>query len=181
VKLYLVRHGQTDSNVKGQLTGLNDTPLNNLGIRQAEELVPSLPGGIQAIYCSPLLRVNQTAEILNRELNLPLHLTRALNERDFGSLTEKSWDEVGEDLRKIDREQKYDYRPYGGESVEDVHGRLRSFINELKTGSPYEKIIVVTSSGVIRALYYLRDGYLPANTEELTNRFRNGSVHEFTI
>ena len=181
MKLYLVRHGQTDSNVKVQLTGLNDAPLNDLGIKQAKAVVPLLPEGIQAIYCSPLIRTQQTAEILNRKLGLPLHLTPLLNERDFGSLTEKSWDEVGEDLRRIDREQRFDYRPYGGEAVEDVHGRLRSFIADLKTEKPYEKVLVVTSSGVIRALYYLRDGYLPANTEELRNRFSNASVHEYII
>lgn len=182
MKLYLIRHGQTDFNVEGRATGLSEVELNDTGIAQAEDLVSALPADAQAIHCSDLPRTKQTAEIINRKLSLPLFLTPLLNERDFGTLTGKSWDEIGEEIQRMDREMKYDYRPYGGESVDDVTKRIESYIAGLKSGSqPDQNIIVVTTSGIIRLWYYLTNHYLPENTEELKRKFNNGSVHEFII
>lgn len=182
MKLYLIRHGETDFNLEGRATGLSDVPLNKTGIQQVEAIVPMLPVEAEAIYCSDLTRTKQTAEILNSKLNLPLYFSPLLNERDFGALSGKSWNEIGEDMKTIDREMKYDYRPYAGESVEDVTKRIEDFIVSLKSGSqPYQNIIVVTSSGVIRLWYYLINHYLPKNTQELKREFTNGSIHEFII
>jgi broad specificity phosphatase PhoE len=181
VLLYLIRHGETDFNVEGRASGLSDIPLNSVGVAQAEVLVPHLPSDAQAMYCSALVRTQQTADILNRKLNLPLNITPELNERDFGSLTGKSWDEIGEEIRKLDRDQKYDYHPYGGESVEDVHKRLLLFIAQIKADKAYDKVIIVATSGIIRSLSYLYEGYTPPNTVELKKRFGNSSVHKFEV
>ncbi len=64
-KLYIVRHGQTDWNVKKLLQGATDIELNGEGIKQAEELSKKLDlDKIDICFCSPLKRTRQTANIL---------------------------------------------------------------------------------------------------------------------
>ncbi len=105
----------------------------------------------------------------------PLIIREELNERDFGSLAGKTWDELpdGQELRRIDREQRYDYHPYGGESVEDVTERVRRFLAETKR-SPYSKILVVSSVGILRVLYKIL-------LNEEIHEIANASVHRFEI
>ena len=64
MKLYLARHGQTDWNLEHKAQGQVDIPLNDTGIKQAEELKDKLKSyDFDICYCSPLKRAIQTAEI----------------------------------------------------------------------------------------------------------------------
>ena len=81
----LVRHGETDWNVLGKLQGRTDIPLNESGILQAEEcseFLKSLQWDV--IITSPLKRAKQTAEIINKNLNLSLIEMKDFLERDYG-------------------------------------------------------------------------------------------------
>lgn len=82
---HFVRHGETEWNRLGRLQGRSDIPLNAHGEAQAAFLRPQLkPYGFRSIAASPLLRARRTAEILNAELDLPIHFIDALMEIDVG-------------------------------------------------------------------------------------------------
>lgn len=172
--LYLVRHGETDINAQKRACGRLDPSLNELGIHQSVEMIKLIPKEIDIIYRSSLVRTQQTAEILNKESGLLIRVVDELTERDFGSLSGKLWDEWDPVIRQLDKDQKYDYRPYGGESVEDVKVRLLYLIDQLKSDTQYRRPLLVTSGGIIRFLYYLL-GNNPLH------HIPNGSVHKFEI
>ena len=64
-RVYLVRHGQTESSAKHAYSGQADIPLTELGRRQAREAGEQLRGaGVDRIYTSPLVRAADTAEAI---------------------------------------------------------------------------------------------------------------------
>ena len=172
MKLYFVRHGQTQFNKDGLITGQIDEPLIEEGIQEAEATAEEMDTNYTEIYSSDLLRCRQTAEILNRKLNLEIKYDKRLRERHFGSIAGKKFedtDPTGE-LRKRDLSCMYDYRQYGGESVEDVKNRIFSFINEVKAKEG--KILIVTHGGVVRLLHNI------VNNQK-HDHIKNSSIHEF--
>lgn len=174
--LHFVRHGQTDFNISHRLQGVAiDEPLNETGIHEMKDLLPSLPKNFEVIFSSPLKRVLMSADIIAEAAGRPVVIKTEISERDFGSLAGKTWDEIpgGKDLRAIDRENKYDYRPYGGESVEDVEKRITKFFEEAK-GLGHTHALVVSSMGIIRLIYKLLKG------EHVTD-IQNASVHTFEV
>ena len=170
MKIYFVRHGQTVSNKKRTLH--IDGPLTNDGIKQAKKTSFEISPGFSEIYCSDFIRCKQTAKIINQKLNLSIKYDARLRERYLGSLVGKSWNEIGSDLKEIDKNQKYDYRPFGGESVEDVRKRLFACIDDMRRNKKDGKILVVTHGGIIRLLYNLLNG-------EVHEEIHNNSIHEF--
>ena len=67
MKLYVVRHGQTDLNIQKRMQGRHGLPLNAVGLAQAEELGRELAGvRFDAVYSSPQERAVQTAHIASR-------------------------------------------------------------------------------------------------------------------
>ena len=153
--LFLVRHGQTDSNKVRQVQGHTDTPLNALGRDQATALGKYLDGrGVRfsAAVTSPLSRADETARlVLAPQPSAPELLRDArLMERNFGVFEGKSFAELAED-RGVDRGALYDETPDGGESLETVQrralGAFEAFAAE-KSGN----ILMVAHGGVIGAL-----------------------------
>lgn len=175
MKMYFVRHGETGANKQGSFTDHNEnslTALTNEGIEQASKISLEIRSDFSEIYSSDLIRCKQTAEIINEKLKLPIIYDTRLRERNFGSLQGKTWKEVGQDLRELDKNQKYDYRSFGGESVDDVKNRIMSFIEEIKNTKPKRKILVVTSSGIIRLLHNILNNVVQ-------EKIHNSSIHEF--
>lgn len=73
MKIYFVRHGQTEWNLKKRIQGRADKPLNEQGKQQAIETRQNLISkDIDLIICSPLLRAVETAEIINKDRNIPI-------------------------------------------------------------------------------------------------------------
>jgi probable phosphoglycerate mutase len=84
IPFYFLRHGETDWNRRRVMQGHTDIALNELGIRQAQEIAPivaTLP--IKTIVASPLVRARRTAEIVNVN-NVPMVIIDDLMECGFG-------------------------------------------------------------------------------------------------
>ena len=65
MKLYVVRHGETNSNLAGIVSGRSDEKLNENGIKQAQEINLKIADQkFAAVYVSPMARTIQTAEII---------------------------------------------------------------------------------------------------------------------
>lgn len=176
MKFYVIRHGETEFNYSDRLTGQTDIPISEEGVRQIKAVAQDIPKDIVAIYSSDLLRTKQTVEILNRNFNLPVLYDSRLRERSFGSLEGKAWTDFDVDgsIRAKDVSQKYDYRPYGGESIEDVRKRVLDCLKDIFAKEDGSPVLIVGHGGVIRLLHHLHNN-------EVHELVHNGSIHEFNI
>ena len=136
MRLYFVRHGQSEANVQRVISNRSlPYPLTELGRQQAEALAQSLADvPIAAIYSSPILRAAQTAEIVAAAKGLPIEFVDALREPDCGIMEgrgdEAAWaehDRVTSDWL----DGKFDNRIAGGESYNDLRARFVPFIDHL--------------------------------------------------
>ena len=85
MKIYLIRHGETDWNLQGRLQGREDIPLNQTGILQAEACGEALRAvRLDSIHTSPLMRAEETAEIIAAWQQCPVIVNSELIERDYG-------------------------------------------------------------------------------------------------
>ncbi|MFZ2253359.1 MAG: histidine phosphatase family protein [Minisyncoccia bacterium] len=202
MKLFLVRHGETDANrvlghsVEGPMHNEpvifksgDDTniPLNIVGRGQAEHAGGELPGVIDELYASPLLRVKETAEIIAGTKNIDpknIQFRAELIEYHQGSLegltASEQKERMGVDSRGSGLLCNYNYTPWGGDNWETIYSRLSSFFDELKKHGHDKNIVCITSGGVIRMAYkiFLKDKS-PSITKHIM--IKNGSIHEFVI
>lgn len=176
MKITFVRHGETDWNASGRTTGRLDVPLNAEGKRQADAIAAELLPVYDCLYSSKLARARETAEVISAKLRLPITFYEHIYERDFGSLAGKTWNEitdiVGPDARAADREQRYDYRPFGGESAADVRARILRFIEEVKE-SGCRNPLIVAHGGVMRMMHRIHGREV--------GHIDNASAHEFEL
>jgi broad specificity phosphatase PhoE len=93
--VYLARHGQTDYNLKGRFQGHLPVPLDETGLEQAAELAERARAhAFRALWCSPLLRARQTADILARAIGLEPREDERLVETDAGDWTDLTFEQV---------------------------------------------------------------------------------------
>jgi alpha-ribazole phosphatase len=179
MELIFVRHGETQHNKLHQLMGQRiDDPLDEEGLHQAEALIKKLPKNTEAIFCSPLKRARQTAEIISKHLNVPVEISDYLKERDFGILSGKTWEEINaltdRDLHAIDEALHYDYGAFGGESIAHVKARLLKFLDMVRHKRKLKRVIVVTHFGLIMIM----DSLFPGKDHESLG---NVAVHKYKI
>ncbi len=154
-KLYLIRHGQTDSNNSKQLQGRMDYPLNAKGIQQSYALAAYLrPVHLDAIYCSSMLRARMTAAPLAMDHNLPYRCTDLLQEMSFGKWEGLPLDEIN---RRWPEEMKLfltrpgDWQSPGGESFAQAVERGRQALDYIFAQEGHDKdIAIVSHGGIIR-------------------------------
>ncbi len=176
MKLYCVRHGQTDFNKNRILQGKSiDEPLNESGVAEMQEVLSKLPTDFEVIYSSSHKRVLSSAEMISAYSGKQIIFSPDIEEKDFGSLAGKYWPdfENGEMLHQLDRQQQFDYRPYGGESVDDVTARINAFLEMVKN-SGHQAVLAVTSLGILRLLYKIVE-------HKVVLDIKNASVHTFNI
>ncbi len=153
--LYLIRHGRSLWNAEGRIQGQADSPLDDLGRKQAHALAARLRfESIQVVYSSPLLRARETAEILCAARGWPLKVDGRLMERHAGDWTGLSGSEV-EACKAAD--PAYNWRvlgPPGGESAAALTARLAEVVGEIVSAHADQKVAVVGHGGALNA--YLR-------------------------
>ncbi|HQT77121.1 MAG: histidine phosphatase family protein [Rhodospirillales bacterium 20-64-7] len=85
IAFWFLRHGETDWNAQGLSQGNVDIPLNETGLAQARSAALLLRNrGVTSILSSPLSRAKDTADIVARELGLPVDVDEGLREVSFG-------------------------------------------------------------------------------------------------
>ena len=139
--ILLIRHGQSEWNKLNLFTGFKNVDLSEQGVEEAikaSENFKELGIKFDLVYTSVLSRAQKTSEIILKELGQQEDLKKkskiiehiALNERDYGDLTgldkKETADKYGdEQVHKWRR--GYSDRPPGGESLEDVVSRVKSY------------------------------------------------------
>ncbi len=177
--LTLLRHGTTEMNKLGKTNGQTmDDHLSFEGREQIECLTKTLARDFDLMISSDLARTRETSEIINQELHLPVEFMSELREIHLGSLTGLTWEEInqkcGDNTMKDYFAQEYDFRPFGGESVDEVKARVFAYFDEIKEKHFNKKILVVTHGGVLRMLHYFLKG-------ETLGVIDNATVHEFEV
>ena len=159
MNLYVVRHGQTEANVKHLFNGINEGDLTSIGVKQAEELLPAIESiNIDCIFCSPLTRALHTASILNVN-NKPIYKDKRIIERDCGEYTLKPVDLIQDKSVLYDLDDNT-YKEF--ESFSSIIKRVKSFISELKEKYENENILIVTHGDIILGI----QEYLNKKTDE---------------
>lgn len=162
MNIYVVRHGQTEENLKGTYYGALDCGLTELGVSQAKVLGESLKNiKFDKVYCSDLKRANETLNHINAVEEVVID--ERLRERNFGVFEGKTFKEIEEEFAKEctawNADWK-DFRPCGGESFRDSYLRVEDFMENLKEEMG-ENILVCTHGGIVRAMYvYILGGNL---------------------
>lgn len=176
--LTLVRHGQTNWNLERRIQGSTDIPLNEAGRDDARGAADILAGTTHhAIYASPLVRAQQTAEIISEALGLGTpDISPDMREREFGQAEGMLVTEF------LDQYDGWQGDVPGAESLATVRDRALGALDVIardasrRSAPVAESVIVVTHGGVIRALLdHVSGGTLPREGQLL----RNGSVHRF--
>lgn len=177
MKLFLIRHGQTDWNLKGKIQGSCDIELNDIGIKQAEELSNKiLEEGYKfsKIYSSLQRRAAKTAEILSHATNIDYILIKGLEEMNLGKWEGLSWTEVKEkypiEYGKWYINRKYTKTPMG-ESYQDLLERVLPVMHKIINENS-EDVLIVTHSAVIMSIQC----YLTNTPFEEMVKFRTGNT-----
>ncbi len=156
VKLFIVRHAESEWNPIGRYQGLLDPGLSERGLRQAELLGRALERErIDAIYSSPLRRTYQTAEEVAKRHRLEVIEDRRIIEIDHGvwsgMLVEEVQEKFPEDFKRwIEEPHKVKFKE--GESLEDVFKRVKDFVEFLRKNHWGQTVAVVSHTVPIRAM-----------------------------
>jgi broad specificity phosphatase PhoE len=155
----LIRHGKTQWNLEKRIQGSNDTNLCSEGIEQVEKWGKILNNAEKwdRIVVSGLCRTWETAEIINKELNLPIEKYTRLNEQDWGVWNGKTYqDLILEQPKELERQMTSGWRfcPPGGEDRLSLWNRSVRVFNDMAVRWPGQKILVISHGGVIRTLIY---------------------------
>lgn len=155
MRLYLIRHGETDHNARRLALGRQDVPLNERGRSQARALAEAFRGreGIVAVYASPLQRAVDTATPLAGVLGLDVRIDERLIEMDIGEVEDQTFDEVRERYPDFVRRWLSDEAPDvpmpGGESLRQVQARAWAAIDEIRAAHADDAVAVVTHNFVV--------------------------------
>ncbi|MEG0249709.1 MAG: histidine phosphatase family protein [Peptostreptococcus sp.] len=153
---YLVRHGQTVWNTLGQTQGHGNSPLTELGEKQASELAEALKSyPIDTIYCSDLGRAVQTAEIVGEKLDIEVRPTNLLREMGFGiweGMPLKKIEKIYPDTFRMWREEPDKVHIPEGEALSVVKDRTEELIKTLNDKYDNRHILLVSHSVTVRVM-----------------------------
>jgi broad specificity phosphatase PhoE len=157
-RIYLARHGQTAYNAEGRFQGQGPVPLDETGRAQAAALAEqAVAYEFAALWCSPLLRARETADLVARRIGLTPREDARLMETDAGEWTDRSFVEVLEEdpegfARFKDGDPTFAFP--GGESFAQQAVRVAAAFHDIKRAEA--PALVVCHGGVIRIALFQR-------------------------
>lgn len=179
--LYIVRHGETEWNVKGITQGQTNSSLTENGKKQALDTASELKDiKFDAIFSSDLTRAQDTAQIIKLNRDIVIQSSELLRERSFGSFEGKHGDEFREILKEkiLERErlsegESWSFRLTDDiETDEEIVNRFLLKLREISLAYPNKIVLVVSHGGPIR-MFLVKVGY--ATKKELKGgTFKNG-------
>lgn len=155
-RLILLRHGVTAYSVEKRFAGRSDLPLLSIGFDQAAAAAKRIRqlAPVDRIYSSPLLRTQQTADVVGAELGFPVALEDGLIEADFGAWDGFTFDEIRQSEPAALQAWLSDpaSAPPGGESQRAVSARVRATRQRLVAAHPGHTLVLVTHVSPIKAM-----------------------------
>lgn len=171
MKLILVRHGETEENVKKIMQGHTHGKLTQAGIEQAKKVALRLKNEkIDKIYSSDLQRcVDTTKEIIKYHPETKIEYTPELREQKKGIYEGKTVSEMDEDARKAGI-HPYEFKPEGGESWPEMTQRMTKFIHKIT--HEHKTALIISHGGAIRS-FLIKLLNVP---EEKWNEYKHGNT-----
>jgi probable phosphoglycerate mutase len=170
-RVYLARHGQTAYNLERRFQGHLPVPLDDTGREQARDLAERASAhAFAALWCSPLLRARETAEIVAERIGLPIREDARLMETDAGDWTDRLFTDVmAEDPDGFTGfiEGRPDFAFPGGESFAAQGERVAAALADVERGDL--PALVVCHGVVIRIALFQRAGHRVALAERVPN------------
>lgn len=155
--IYIIRHGQTAKNKAKLLQGRSDVPLNEEGIRQAEECAKwfcEQQIRIDKVYSSPLIRAAETAKIIVPEA--PFFIEDRLIEMDYGPYEGMDLTSPAPEVMEFFSDFVHNPAPQGMEPLSAVTARLGEFLEEIREEAGRYNILLSTHAIAMKgALEYL--------------------------
>ena len=152
--IHLARHGQTAYNHEGRFQGHLPVPLDATGREQAAALAEAAAKvTLTSLWCSPLRRARETADIVAARIGLQPREDARFAETDTGDWTDRSYADVrAEDPDGFARFQRSDpaFRYPGGESFAEQLARVQAGLADLRAQPAQLPALVVCHRGVIR-------------------------------
>lgn len=159
MKIYVIRHGETDANKNAILQGCLNWPLNDYGVKLAEITGENMKGiKFDACFSSPLDRAKQTAELVlkNSGNNVEIQIDERISELNMGIYEGKKF-KPGELEVPIVKILLFKFNAFlcgrfkGGETARELCKRTQDFLNELSKKN-YECVLVSTHGCATRAM-----------------------------
>ena len=149
--MYAVR--KTVWNRQKKTQGRVNNRLCDIGIEQSSEAAINLKNiCFDYIFCSPLLRAVQTANIINKYHNLKIIRDERLTDIDQGYFTGKYFNKLTQEELKIKKRRD---KNYGMENLKEAFKRVKNFYNYLIKNYSNKTILIVTHSGVAKFIEYI--------------------------
>jgi phosphoserine phosphatase len=156
MRLFALRHGETDWTRDRRFSGSRDLPLTPRGQRQAKALADTLASEpVSAVYASPLERARATAEVIARSHRRPVMVEASLREMEFGDwegLTRNEVDERWPETAALWRTSPERATPRGGESLLDVADRVGKALQQIRDRHAEGTVVVVSHAIVLRLI-----------------------------
>lgn len=160
MKLYMIRHGETDWNIKRRFQGRSDIPLNEEGRRLARitsEALREIP--FTRIYTSPLKRAYETAMIIKGDRDIPVVEEPRIIEISFGEYeglccSKENYNIPDPDFMNFFDKPEVYKPPRGAESIEQLKARTADFLQEIVHNKTMENdtILVSTHGAALRGI-----------------------------
>lgn len=158
-RILLVRHGETEWNRIERIQGMEDIPLNALGLAQAEAVAAELGKivrGDAELVSSDLVRTRETTKPIIDATGLHARYDARLRERHFGVLQGKTyteWRTMDAEGARRHAEGDQDYGPEGGETAREFYARCVSAVTDLAIACDEPTLLIVTHGGVVSSMY----------------------------
>lgn len=167
--LYLMRHGETEWNVRNRIQGQLDSELTINGILESKKQAQKLRHiQFDAIFSSDLSRAARTAEILKLDRQLAVTTNKALRERTFGKYDgsfgedyTKAIQHLLNEYERLSEDERWRFKFDGGyESDEELVSRFITVLREISVGYAGKTVLVVTHGGNLRT-FLTHAGFAP--------------------
>lgn len=166
MKIYIIRHGQTDWNKDKITQGKTNIPLNITGLKQAKQISKFLnERQIDIIYASPLARAYTTAVLATNRYDI--EILDLLAERDFGPFEGKHVNEY------YDTKHPCDYHGY--ESNTEIQRRVKSALEKIVTENNADSIALFAHNHILKSALILTD----SNKYSYDTKIKNCAIGEF--
>ena len=156
VRLFTVRHGETDFARERRFAGAADVPLTPRGLQQCEAVARALSGvPVAAVYASPLARARASAECIAAPHKLPVVIEPAFREMAFGEWEGLTRADIG--VRLPEALETWRLTPHlavppGGERLEAVASRVGAALDALLQQHQGQTVVLVTHAMVVRLI-----------------------------
>ncbi len=177
MKIYVIRHGQTDYNVQNVFQGRKDIPLNSVGLKQAEDTAKQFQGiPVDVILVSPLIRAKETAKFVEKVTGVKPIIEQELIERSFGDLEGKHNSEECNIRMLLDYQKNYN--KFNVEPVQALFKRVSDCLDKIIYRYMGKNIVLVTHGGVAQAIECYFNGF-PANNDLQSISLKNCEIREY--